>query len=477
MKLFITYFTGFVFFLALEGCSKDFLEVKQTKSLQVPHTIADFQAILDYNFLPGNSAHTLGANGSDEYIITEARWTQLATEAYAYLRDVYVWSKEINMLQYEQNKDWNRAYVYIFYANHALSGINAIKPTADEQAAWNNVKGSALFFRAFNYYALAQQYAYPYVKGADNPNGLPLRLEADVTLAVQRSSVHATYEQMLQDALKSAELLPAETKRTNYIRPGKVAAYALLAKIYLQMEDYEKAAEYAGLCLALRGQLIDFNTIGATDPANRYEYAFEADYGVSNPEVLYYSVSDNGYATALNVMFKDRTAFEPSLLALYGPGDLRYSVYFRPYIDMDDYRFLVMKGSYAAYAYFSGLAVDEMYLLRAECNARTNKIDKALSDLNLLLKNRIDPAHFSPVTETDPEKLLKQIFLERRKEMVLRGTRWEDLRRLNKEPQFAQTLVREIGGKRYELPPNDPRYTWPIPMSEIDAGRVAQNPR
>lgn len=474
---FIRYYIGLGFLLLLVGCSKDFLEVKQLKSLQVPHTIADFQAILDYNFAPGNTAHTLGANGSDEYIITGTRWAQLATETNAYLRDVYVWSKQINMLQYEQNKDWNRAYVYIFYANHALAGIEAIEPAGTEQAAWNNVKGSAHFFRAFHYYALAQQYAFPYMKDADNRSGLPLRLEPDVTLNVQRSSVHATYEQMLKDAEKSAALLPAETKRTNYIRPGKAAAYALLAKIHLHMEAYEKAALYADSCLALRGQLVDFNTIGATDPAKQYDYAFEADNGVTNPEVLYYAVSDNGYATALNSIFKDRAEFNPSLLALYGAGDLRYNVYFRPYIDFDDYRFLVFKGSYAAYGYFSGLATDEMYLLRSECNARTGKTGKALEDINLLLKNRIAPTHFTQVTETDTEKLLKLIFLERRKEMVFRGTRWEDLRRQNKEPQFAQTLVREIGGQRYELPPNDPRYTWPIPMSEIDAGRVEQNPR
>ncbi|MEI3796561.1 MULTISPECIES: RagB/SusD family nutrient uptake outer membrane protein [unclassified Chitinophaga] len=476
MKLLLKYYIGFVFLLMLGGCSNDFLEVKQLKSLQVPHTIADFQAILDYNFAPGNTAHTFGANGSDEFIITEKRWNQLATESNAYLRDVYVWSQKINMLQYEQNMDWSRSYLYIFYANHALYGIESIQPAPDEQIAWNNVKGSALFFRAFHYYNLAQQFSFPYER-SDNPNGLPLRLEPDVTVKVKRSSVHETYKQILDDALKSAELLPAETKRTNYIRPGKAAAYALIAKTYLLMEEYEKAAQYAERCLSLRGQLIDFNTLGADDPANFYEYAFAADYGASNPEMIYYSVSDNGYTTALNSVFKDRAEFHPSLLALYEPGDIRYKVYFRPYIDVDGYRFLVFKGSYAAYSYFSGLAADEIYLLNAECNARTNKIDKALDDLNLLLKNRIDRSWFSPVTEKDSEKLLKIILLERRKEMVFRGTRWQDLRRLNKEPRFAQTLVREIGGNRYELPPNDPRYTWPIPQSEIDAGGLPQNPR
>lgn len=477
MKFSILQYTGLAFTLLLTGCTKDFLDVKQLKNLQVPNTIADYQAIIDNDFYGGSTAHTLGINGDDEYIITEARWKQLLTETNAYLRDVYVWSKNINMQQYEQNLDWSSAYLHIFYANEALDGLNAIKPTESEQAAWNNVKGSAHFFRALHYYNLAHEFAFPYVKNEDSPNGLPLRLEADVTLNVQRSTVHATYNQILNDALQSAEYLPAETKRENYVRPGKVAAYALIAKIYLHMEEYEKAAEYADKCLAMRGGLIDFNTLDANNPAKLYSYAFTADYGVSNPEVIYYTKGDNGYSTALYSIFKDRAEFSPELLALYQPGDIRYKVYFRPYVDFDNYRFLVFKGSYGTYANFSGLATDEIYLLRAECYARLNKIDNALADLNLLLKNRIETSSFVPVTETDPEKLLKIIFLERRKEMVFRGTRWEDLRRLNKESKFAHTLTREIGGQKYELLPNDAAYTWPIPQTEIDAGGVKQNPR
>ena len=463
--------------ILLAGCHKTFLEEKPLRNLQVPQSIADFQAIMDVDFGPADySAHTLANNGADEYVITEKKWAALGNES-QYLRQIYVWSQKIDMLPYESIEDWNRSYMYIFYANQALYGLASLKPQPQEQDAWNNVKGSALFFRAYRYYHLAQQYAFPYVKAADNPNGLPLRLEPDVTLSVSRSSVHATYKRILDDALASIDLLPAETKRTNHIRPGKAAALALVAKLYLLMEEYEKAAEYANQCLQLRPQLIDFNTLDAGNPANRYDYAFTADYGATNPEILYYSIGDNGWSTSLFASFGDWSAFNPALLNLYPSGDLRSQVYFRPYFDMDNLRYLVFKGSYATYSIFTGMATDEIYLLRAECNARLNKADKALDDLNLLLKSRIAAPVFTPVTESDPEKLLRIIFRERRKELVFRGLRWEDLRRLNKEPRFAETLVREIGGQRYELPPNDPRYTWPIPVSEIDAAFLPQNPR
>ncbi|MCD0488621.1 RagB/SusD family nutrient uptake outer membrane protein [Pedobacter sp. MC2016-14] len=477
MKCLLFQYVFLFLVISLTSCSKDFLEVKELKSLQVPSTIADFQAIVDYDFgFTGYSAHTLGTNGADEYIITDRKWNSLASDNNLYLRDVYGWSKRIDMIQYEKSPDWKRSYFYIFYANNAISGIQSITPAASEQAAWNNVKGTALFFRAFRYYHLAQQYAFPYKKAEDSPNGLPLRLEPDVTMTVKRSSVHATYKQILSDALESTELLPVLTKRTNYIRPGKAAAYALVAKIYLMMEEYENAAHYADLCLALRGGLIDFNAIGIDDlPID--DFPFSLDYGVSNPEVIYYITSDQSYTNALYTISENMATMEPSQMALYEPGDLRGDVYFRPFRDMDGYRHRIYKGSYGVYDMFSGLATDEIYLIRAECNARINRIDKALQDLNLLLKNRIRTSFFTNITETDPEKLLQMIIKERRKELLFRGTRWEDLRRLNKEARFAKTLVREVAGQRFELPPNDPRYTWPIPQSEVDASGIFQNPR
>ena len=55
--------------------------------------------------------------------------------------------------------------------------------------------------------------------------------------------------------------------------------------------------------------------------------------------------------------------------------------------------------------------------------------------------------------------------------------RWEDLRRLNKEPRFATTLQRVSKGTTYTLAPNDPKYTFPIPDIEITLSGIPQNPR
>jgi hypothetical protein len=84
---------------------------------------------------------------------------------------------------------------------------------------------------------------------------------------------------------------------------------------------------------------------------------------------------------------------------------------------------------------------------------------------------------FIPFTASSSDDALIQILNERRKELLYRGLRWTDLRRLNKDPRFAITLKRIINGVSYTLPPNDNRYAWPIPDNEIALTNMPQNER
>ncbi|MGN0019982.1 MAG: RagB/SusD family nutrient uptake outer membrane protein, partial [Sphingobacterium hotanense] len=119
----------------------------------------------------------------------------------------------------------------------------------------------------------------------------------------------------------------------------------------------------------------------------------------------------------------------------------------------------------------------ELLLIRAECFARLGKISQALQNLNALLAKRWKSGSFVPFSEKTPEDALKIILDERRKELVFRGLRWSDLKRLNKEPRFAVTLKKTIADKEYVLPPNDNRYVFPIPSAVIKMSGIEQNPR
>ena len=109
---------------------------------------------------------------------------------------------------------------------------------------------------------------------------------------------------------------------------------------------------------------------------------------------------------------------------------------------------------------------------------RLGSINAAMDDLNaLIIKRWKNNGTFVPFTAATANEALAKVLKERRKELIFRGLRWTDLRRLNKDPRFAITLTRNLNGVVYTLPPNDDRYTLPIPDQEIKISGIAQNPR
>ncbi|MEJ7778953.1 MAG: RagB/SusD family nutrient uptake outer membrane protein, partial [Daejeonella sp.] len=83
----------------------------------------------------------------------------------------------------------------------------------------------------------------------------------------------------------------------------------------------------------------------------------------------------------------------------------------------------------------------------------------------------------TPFIAASSDDALKMVLQERRKELLMRNRRFNDLRRLNKDSRFAITLKRILGANTHELPPNDKRYVFPIPETVIAATGMAQNER
>lgn len=448
------------------GCGKEFLDVKADKSQLTPSSIADFQAMMDnISYLMNiGSSHMLGIIGSDEYYITDERYQTFPVQnsglKVSFQKNAYAWSKFI----YEggETTDWGMGYARILWSNVVLDGLDQISPSPAEQGAWNNAKGCALFHRSLNYYHLAQLYCKAYTAAsADRELGLPLRNEAGITVTTPRASLQNTYAKMVEDMEQAADLLPE--KALTIYRPGKAAAYAMLSRLFMQMGDYGKAAEFSGRSLVLHGQLIDFNSINLN-----LSNTFTAR-GLGNPEILFMN-------TASSILIANTTRFnaDRDLLNSYSADDLRRQAY---WLTNTDSRIL-FKGSYNGdVLLFSGLATNEVYLNHAESLTRTGKLEQSLSALNTLMVNRYRASTFQPFNSGDQETILRRIIDERRKELVLRGTRWEDLRRLNKEPRFAKPLNRVINGITHELLPNDQRYAWPIPPEAIALGGYEQNSR
>ncbi|MBB5438504.1 hypothetical protein HDC92_002180 [Pedobacter sp. AK017] len=443
------------------SCKKEFLEKKPISTKVIPSTLQDFQQLLDQTFI-FNECPALGEISTDDYQINEVSYLSSPTNVYE--RNAYVWAKDI-FPGVESVPDWNFPYQQVFYANVALEGVNKIGITNANQGQWNTIKGSALFLRAFAFFNLAQVFSPAYGGDADiNPYGIPLRLTSGIDDATTRSTVKQTYDQIIMDLKQAINLLPEVFQLTNRNRPSKSAAEALLARVYLSMRDYQNAGLYANSSLAFYNKLIDYNSLSITA-------SFPFD--ILNQEVLYQSNLLTTNQILTNIRINSGYKVEPSILQMYHGNDLRKLLFFS-----DVGR---VKGSYASRTRFSGLATDELYLIRAECNARASKTTEAMKDLNDLLrtrwkKNPDGSTSYIDQTANNSQEALSKILLERRKELIFRGLRWIDLRRLNLEGQNI-TLSRAVNGVMYSLAPNDPRYVLPIPNDVINLTGIAQNPR
>jgi starch-binding outer membrane protein, SusD/RagB family len=156
---------------------------------------------------------------------------------------------------------------------------------------------------------------------------------------------------------------------------------------------------------------------------------------------------------------------DTDLYDLYSNNDLRKTIYFK-----NTGGVITFKGNYHfnTSSLFCGLASDEILLIRAECYARKGNKDAAMDDLNALLITRWkNNGSWVPYIVNSADEALSKVLIERRKELILRGLRWSDLRRLNKDDRFKITISRTIGGNTFLLEPNSYKYTFPLPDDVI----------
>ncbi|MGK6353502.1 RagB/SusD family nutrient uptake outer membrane protein [Parapedobacter sp. DT-150] len=451
-------FIGCCCAVLFSSCVKTFLDVKRDKSQVVPRTLDDYRAILENNAMNYFTSHLLGEIGSDDFYVLSEQWQSLADPVQ---RNAYVWADEI----YEGaiGVDWNRGYEKMMYANFVIEGVSAIEETADNKLLRDELLGAAHFFRGSTLFQLAQLFCKPYdAQTAHGEPGLPLRTSSNINQNVTRSTLSETYAQFTADLTSAAELLP-EAVLVN-TRPSKAAAYGMLAKVALQLADYEEALHHADTALGITDGLIDYNDLDLT--AN---LPFPL-YGQGNAEVVFYSQMSNAV-----ILTNTRLLVDTLLYDSYEKDDLRREALFaaRP-------TGMTFKGFYSGIAVwpFSGLTTAELLLIRAECAARLGDVGHAVADMDRLLKNRFRSGTYKGI---DPlisgDELLEKVKLERRKELLFRGVRWNDLRRYMQHDGQPIELIRNVDDQTFTLISTSAKWTWPIPPDVIAYGVVDQNER
>lgn len=435
--------------ILLSSCEK-FLDEKPNKNLAIPSKLIDFQALLDNSTFLNTVDGASSEISAGDFYLSNADYLGLNN----FYRNLYTWQRK-EVFPDELN-EWFLNYRVVYRANTVINALE--KPqNFDDPAVAKNIIGQAYFYRAKAFLQTLYVWSNAYDKELSKSElGIPLRLNTDFNEPSKRETVELGYQQVINDLLKSIDNLPINN--IHVMRPSKVAAYGLLARTYLSMRDYSNAKKYADSSLSLKSTLLDFNILNAI-----------ANFPVPqfNPEVLHSTV-----IPSYPIINNSRAKIDPIIMNMFEANDLRKSVLFK--INSDGS--FGFKGSYDGSAsLFSGVAVNEVLLIRAECLAREGKLSDALIDLNKLGVKRFKAGLYKNKESLNQEQVITWVLNERRKELIFRGLRWMDIKRLNKEGAGI-SLSRTVDNKDYKLNANSSGFALPLPDNLLILTSMEQNP-
>ncbi|WP_164465174.1 RagB/SusD family nutrient uptake outer membrane protein [Chryseobacterium lactis] len=451
MNKLVRYILSFASLYLTVSCNKGWLEEKRDIKLIVPTTLNDMNLLLNADVFQSDGRGATETS-CDDYEFTPEQYNALYN---AFDRDLVIWKTEefpkFGILVWDE---WDMAYSQIQVCNVVLNGLSKINRTSSNKEQYDKIKGTALYHRAKQFLNLALTFCNYYDDNtAETDLGIPLKLTEDIDEIVDRGSLKNTYERIVSDLKESTILLPSVSTLNTQI--AKAGAYGLLARTYLYMDNYKQASSNADSSFKYHTYIENLNKV---------DLASDYPFNDVSKEIHIYSMqskySPNGITGRMS----------QSLIESYDTNDLRKHVFFKLQSD-GKYTF---KGSFTGQL-FSGTSTGEILLIGAECRARLGDLDGALEKIKLLLQNRFKAGTTISMPAKNNHDVLSSILLERRKELVTRGLRWQDLKRLNRDVKFAQTLIRRIGENIYTLPPNDPRYIMRIPQYIINYNHIAQN--
>lgn len=441
--------------IVMTGCDQ-FLEEKSDKSLGIPTTIEDFKAILNDDYFLNSGFSSMGEASSDDFYLSDADYNGLYYESD---KRLYSWMPDyVTRTASGAGHEWYICYTGIYPVNSILKGLDDNKLVGQEA---DELRGQSLVFRAARYLDGIQIWGPVYNKETAHIDlGMVLRTDPDFTISSVRSSVKETYDLIIEDLTKAIPMLPTHVVSASL--PTKAAAYGLLARAYLIMGDYEKALINAQEALRFPNQIIDFNNL---NPAVAYPIPATRQ---TSSEIVFFT--NMFYSNIINI---NTAKITKELYNLYDTNDLRRAIYFRKNVADE----IFFKGTHMGHqGLITGITSAELYLIIAECQVRLDRLDKASDAINQLKIKRWDKNKYSPYVLNNKVEALELVLAERRRELVGRGLRWVDIKRLNRDGANI-ILKRTINNKELVLPANDKRYAISIPEDVIEMTGMTQNPR
>lgn len=445
------------------GSCKKYLDATPVKGKIVPKTLADFEEFMN-DIILSQSGYVYPEFMTDDMLNSRVTAATASRESRA-----YTWQKEL-LLSTDDDSEWNAPYNYIYICNLVLDNLQSATLGTDEDRS--RLRGECLTQRAYYLFTLANLYGKDYVAAtAATDLSVPIMLRADLEAKAKRATVQEVYDQVINDLQTAISIAGFPDAGKNYIHPGKLASMALLARVYLFKGDYVNAQKYANDVLVKKSTLFDWNLLSFSNPLKPTAAT------ISNYPLPQNNIENVYCKTAANPSVLSRFMASSDLLNVLDTKDLRYVFNFTRLTSTGAASTSVNPDFLGNTTNFS-IGIPEMMLIKAECLARANDKDGAVAILNTLRTKRFKPADYVALTAPSADDALAKVLAERRRELLYKGVRWFDLKRLNRDDRFKKTISREVAGQTYTLEPNSDRYLLQIAPKIIDVNPlILQNPR
>lgn len=352
---------------------------------------------------------------------------------------------------------WIQLYQYIFRCNSAVEGLSSSSTLSN--SVKRQLRGEAVFMRALCHFYLINLYG-----------DVPLITTTDYRITSQAFRVEKSkvYTQIITDLTEAEGLLNENyvgadviTPTIERIRPNKTTAKALLAKVYLYTQQWEKAEKEATEVIEegdyeLVANLNDVflknsrEAIWQLQPVTPSYNTLDGSFFIIVPEiqpVVYLS----GY---LNDAFEENDNRRDNWVGIttIGADTFYYPNKYKVKLSDELSEYLIM------------FRLSEQYLIRAEARAHlTGKLtgeNSAITDLNVI-RGR---AGLNTFQATSKDAVLNAILKERQVELFTElGARWFDLKRTENVNKVMSIVTPTKGGTW-----NTNKQQYPIPQEDIN---------
>lgn len=465
MKKIYTYIIyPLVMLVGLSSCEEYLDDIP--KGSKTPLTLADYEAFVRNEYTNHTVDVTQALNLLNDRFISES------TLSFSPLDKAnYLWDESADRITL------NRADESTYYSSYASISTfnliieNALTTTEASEAEQRVLWAQAKVLRAMSYFNLANFYADTYeASNAPEKLSVPLITSADINAPSEQVSIQEMYDFMLSDMEEALPYLPGES--VTELHPNLGTGYAFLARLHLQMGNYDEALANANRALEENNILYDWTA-----------YYQNNAMVIEDPESYVSTPSPMGFDYVENYNFRhgplSRITTENNIpvhrAERFETGDARFLSRWKVRtVGAETFYNATLSG----YFNYGGITTVEVYLIRAECLARNNQWGAAMDILNQVRQTRILPESYMALTASNEAQAIEAIIKTKMNELILTLVPFCDARRLNAEGIYTIGFSKEYNGQTYSLAPESHLWTMPFPQGAVDNpgnGTITQN--